>query len=100
MNEDEELEMKEEVPDLKTSLENADPKKQNKGRRRRRSTGWGREKEEEKKNRCCESKWWNLSLKNSSSTWIFFPHELPSFVTRVLKTRVLSWNSSFKHLRC
>ena len=71
MNEDEELEMKEEVPDLKTSLENADPKKQNKGRRRR-STGWRREKEEEKKNRCCESKWWNLSLKTQVPRGFFF----------------------------
>ena len=33
-HEDEELEMKEEVPNLKTSLENADLKKQNKGGRR------------------------------------------------------------------
>ena len=47
-----------------------------------------------------ESKWWNSSLKNSSSTWIFFPHQLPPFTTRVLKTWFLSWNSSFKYSRC
>ena len=81
MNKDEEPEMMEEVPDLKTSLENADPKKQYKGRRRRRSTGWRREEEEEKKNRRYESKLWNSSLKNLSSTWIFFPHELAPLAT-------------------
>ena len=72
-----------EVLDPKTSLENTNPKKWNRGRRstrsenlfgergseeesraggeknreRRRSTGWRREEEEEKKSKCWESKW-------------------------------------------
>ena len=40
------------------------------------------------------------SFKNSSSTWTFPPPQLPPHANRDLKTRVLYWNSSFRHSRC
>ena len=44
-------------------------------------------------------KWWNSSLKNSSSTWIFIPHQTQLLTNWDLKTQILSWNSSFRHSR-
>ena len=48
---------------------------------------WGRKR---------KIRWWNLSL--NSETWLLQTRVLP-LTNRDLKTRVLSWNSSFRHLR-
>ena len=72
-----------EVPDPKTSLENADPTKKNHGLENANSTKKNhglRERRTREEAAAQESKRWNLSLKNSSSTWIFFhihSHHLP-----------------------
>jgi len=103
--EDEEPEIKE-VLDLKTSLENVDPKKQNRGRSTRFENLFGERRSEEEESRARGENRERRSIgigKVNGGTRVlkprvpsgFFPHQLSPLVTRVLKSQVLSYNSSF-----
>ena len=64
-----------------------------------RSTERTGEEEEEDEGRS-EKKMVELEILKLKFYVDFFPHQMPLLTNRDLETRVLSWNSSFRHSRC